>query len=237
MFSAIILTKNSGKYIEKTLKSVEFTDEVIVYDSGSSDNTIKIAKKFKNTKIFIDKNWEGFGKQKQKAVEKAGNKWVFVLDSDEILTEKLKNEILETLKSPKYNAYKAARLNNFFGTWIKHGGLFPDYSIRLFNREKCKFNARIVHESVECEDVGVLKNYFLHYAYENIEEFIDKQNRYSNLGAKPNKLKAVFSPYWTFFKIYFLNFGFLDGWKGFIIARLYSEYTFWKYIKEKNEKN
>jgi hypothetical protein len=104
---------------------------------------------------------------------------------------------------------------------------------RLFNKEKCKFNDREVHESVECDNVGELKNYVLHYAYENIEEFIDKQNRYSSIGAKPNKIKAIFSPYWTFFKIYFLKFGFLDGWMGFVIARLYSEYTFWKYIKGK----
>jgi glycosyltransferase involved in cell wall biosynthesis len=231
--SVIILTKDSEKYLEKVLKSVEFADEVIVYDNRSEDKTLEIAKKFKNTKIFVDENWEGFGRQKQKAVNKASNKWVFVLDSDEVFTNELKNEVLEILKNPSFDAYKVARLNNFFGKWIRHSGLFPDYSIRLFNKEKCKFNDREVHESVECDNVGELKNYFLHYAYENIEEFIDKQNRYSSIGAKPNKIKAIFSPYWTFFKIYFLKFGFLDGWMGFVIARLYSEYTFWKYIKDK----
>jgi len=230
--SVIILTKNSEKYLEKVLKSVEFADEVIIYDSGSKDRTLEIAKKFKNIKIFIDTNWEGFGKQKQKAVEKATNKWVFVLDSDEVFTKELENEIKEIIKNPIYDAYKVARLNNFFGKWIKHCGLFPDYSIRFFNKKKCKFNENIVHESVECENVGVLKNYFLHYAYESIEEFIDKQNRYSSLGVKPNKIKAIFSPFWTFFKIYFLKLGFLDGWAGFVIAKLYSEYTFWKYIKK-----
>ena len=230
--SVIILTKNSEKYLEKVLKSVEFADEVIIYDSGSKDRTLEIAKKFKNIKIFIDTNWEGFGKQKQKAVEKATNKWVFVLDSDEVFTKELENEIKEIIKNPIYDAYKVARLNNFFGKWIKHCGLFPDYSIRFFNKKKCKFNENIVHESVECENVGVLKNYFLHYAYESIEEFIDKQNRYSSLGAKPNKIKAIFSPFWTFFRIYFLKLGFLDGWAGFVIAKLYSEYTFWKYIKK-----
>jgi glycosyltransferase involved in cell wall biosynthesis len=196
--SVVILTKNSQKYLEKVLKSVEFADEIIIYDSGSSDKTLEIAKKFKNTKIFVDENWEGFGRQKQKAVNKASNKWVFVLDSDEVFTNELKNEVLETLKKPSFDAYKVARLNNFFGKWIRHSGLFPDYSIRLFNKEKCKFNDREVHESVECDNVGELKNYFLHYAYENIEEFIDKQNRYSSIGAKPNKIKAIFSPYWTF---------------------------------------
>lgn len=231
--SVVILTKNSEKYLEKVLKSVEFADEIIIYDSGSSDKTLEIAKKFKNTKIFVDENWEGFGRQKQKAVNKASNKWVFVLDSDEVFTNELKNEVLETLKKPSFDAYKVARLNNFFGKWIRYSGLFPDFSVRLFNKEKCKFNDREVHESVECDNVGELKNYFLHYAYESVEAFIAKQNRYSSLGAKPNRFKAIFSPYWTFFKIYFLKLGFLDGWAGFVIARLYSEYTFWKYIKGK----
>jgi glycosyltransferase involved in cell wall biosynthesis len=231
--SIVILTKNSEKYLKKVLESISFADEVIIYDNGSMDKTVEIAKNFKNVKIFIDEKWEGFGRQKQKAVDKAKNKWVFVLDSDEIFTDKLKKEIIKVLENPEFDAYKVPRLNNFFGKWIKHSGLFPDYSIRLFNKKKCKFNNRLVHESVECKRVGKLKNYFLHYAYESIEEFIDKQNRYSSMGARPNKLKAIFSPYWTFFKIYFLKLGFLDGWEGFIIAKLYSEYTFWKYIKDK----
>ena len=229
--SIIILTKDSQKYLEEVLKSVEFADEVVIYDSGSEDKTLEIAKKFKNTKIFIDTNWEGFGIQKQKAVEKTKNKWVFVLDSDEVITEKLKKEILLTISDPKHDAYFIPRLNNFFGKWMKHTGLFPDYSIRLFDKTKARFNERKVHESVEAKNVGYLKNYFLHYAYESIEEFIDKQNRYSSLGVKRNKLKAIFSPYWTFFKLYFLKLGFLDGWEGFVVSKLYAEYTFWKYIK------
>ncbi len=229
--SIVILTKNSENYLEEGLNSTIFADEVIIYDSGSEDNTLEIAKKFQNVKIYIDTKWEGFGIQKQKAVNKAKNRWVFVLDSDEVITEKLKKEILTTIKNPKHDAYYVARLNNFFGKWMKHTGLFPDYSIRLFDKTKAKFNNRKVHESVEAKNVGYLKNYFLHYAYESVEEFIEKQNRYSSMGAKPNKIKALISPYWTFFKLYFLKLGFLDGWEGFIVSKLYAEYTFWKYIK------
>ena len=232
MLSIVILTKNSEKYLQKVLNSASFTDEVIIYDNGSKDKTLEIAKQFKNVKIIIDTTWEGFGKQKQKAVNSAKNNWVFILDSDEIITENLKKEILNTIKNPDFDAYFVPRLNNFFGKWMKHTGLFPDFSIRLFDKTKAKFNNRKVHESVEAENIGYLKNYFLHYAYENIEEFITKQNRYSSLGAKSNKFKAIFSPYWTFFKLYFLKLGFLDGWEGFIVSKLYSEYTFWKYIKK-----
>jgi len=232
MISIVILTKNSEKYLHEVLTSTQFANEVIIYDNGSEDNTLEIAKQFKNVKIIIDKNWEGFGKQKQKAVEKAKNRWVFVLDSDEIITQELKKEILTTISNPKFDAYFVSRLNNFFGKWMKHTGLFPDYSIRLFDKEKAKFNDRKVHESVEAESIGYLKNYFLHYAYKSVEEFINKQNRYSTIGAKSNKTKAIISPYWTFFKLYFLKLGFLDGWEGFIVSKLYAEYTFWKYIKE-----
>ncbi len=232
MISIVILTKNSQLYLNKVLESTSFADEVVVYDSGSEDNTLEITKNFKNVRVFLDDNWEGFGIQKQKAVKKAKNNWVFVLDSDEVITKELKEEILNTIKNPKYEAYFVARLNNFFGQWMKHTGLFPDYSIRLFNKTKAQFNDRKVHESVESTNVGYLKNYFLHYAYKNISEFITKQNRYSNIGAKSNKFKAIISPYWTFFKLYFLKLGFLDGWNGFVVSKLYAEYTFWKYIKE-----
>jgi len=229
--SVVIITKNSEKFITDAVKSSLFADEVLVLDSGSSDKTCKIAKNLGARVEFQE--WLGFGRQKQKAVELAKNDWVFVLDSDERISSALKEEIINELKNPKNDAYFVARINNFWGRDIKFLGLYPDYSIRLFNRKKAKFNNRDVHESVECEcKKGYLKNPMRHLAYESVEEFIAKQNRYSSIGAKPNRLKAVFSPLWTFFKLYFLKLGFLEGWDGFVIAKLYSEYTFWKYIKE-----
>jgi glycosyltransferase involved in cell wall biosynthesis len=231
--SVVIITKNSEKFIKDSVKSASFADEVLVLDSGSSDKTCEIAK---NLGARVEyQEWLGFGKQKQKAVDLAKNDWIFVLDSDERITEKLQKEILKELENPKNDAYYVARLNNFWGRNIKRLGLYPDYSIRLFNRKKAGFNDRDVHESVVCQNCkkGYLKNHLIHLAYESIEEFIAKQNRYSSIGAKPNKLKALISPFWTFFKLYFLKLGFLEGWDGFVIARLYSQYTFWKYIKDK----
>ena len=232
MISVVIITKNEEKFISDAIKSALWADEVLILDSGSEDKTCEIAKKLGARVEYQE--WLGFGRQKQKAVSLAKNDWVFVLDSDERITNELKNEILNELKNPKFDAYFVARLNNFWGKNIKHLGLYPDYSIRFFNKKKAKFNDRDVHESVECEcKKGYLKNHMIHLAYESIEEFIAKQNRYSSIGAKPNKLKALFSPFWTFFKLYFIKLGFLEGWDGFVIAKLYSEYTFWKYIKGK----
>jgi len=227
--SIVILTFNSQKYLSKVLNSCGFADEVLVVDSGSSDNTLEIANTFANTKI-IHQKWLGFGKQKQAGVEACKNNWVFVLDSDEIITDELKNEILSLDFTCK--AYFVPRLNYFFGKPIRHCGLYPDATLRLFDRNCAKFSEDEVHEKILTnEKTAILKNHMLHFAYENIEEFITKQNRYSSLNKRNKPLKALFSPYWTFFKIYFLRLGFLEGWRGFVIAKLYAQYTFWKYIK------
>ncbi len=231
MLSIVIITKDSEEFIVDAIKSASFADEVLILDSGSRDKTKEVAKEL-GARVE-SQEWLGFGRQKQKAVELAKNDWIFVLDSDERITQELQEEILETLNhKDKLNAYFVPRLNNFWGKDIKYLGLYPDYSIRLFNRKKAKFNQNRVHESVECNcKKGYLKSPMRHLAYRSIEEFITKQNLYSTLGAKENKVKALISPIWTFFNLYFLKLGFLEGWRGFIIARIYSQYTFWKYIK------
>ncbi len=229
--SIVIITKNEEKFITDAIKSSLFADEILILDSGSTDNTCVIAKDL-GAKVGTQ-DWLGFGAQKNKAVELAKNDWVFVLDSDERITPELQDEIIFTLKNPQFDGYRIARLNNFFGKNIKTCGLYPDYSIRLFNRQRGKFNDVTVHESVQINGtIGKLKNHMIHLAYETVDEFIIKQRRYASLSHKKrNKFKALINPFWTFFKIYFIKFGFLDGWHGFTIARLYAKYTFWKYIK------
>ena len=229
--SIVIITKNAEKFIADAVKSTIFADEVLVLDSDSTDDTCRIAEELGARVKHQD--WLGFGPQKNKAVELANNDWVFVLDSDERITPKLQDEIFFTLNNPQSDGYRIARLNNFFGKNIKTCGLYPDYSIRLFNRTKGQFNNVAVHESVQIDgNAAKLKNHMIHLAYENIDEFITKQKRYAELSQKKkNLLKALFSPCWTFFKLYFIKLGFLDGWHGFVIAKIYAQYTFWKYSK------
>ena len=228
--SVVILTYNSQKYIESVIKSALFADEVLILDSHSNDDTIKIAKNLGARVVISD--WLGFGKMKQKGVDLAKNDWVFILDSDEIITPSLQKEIKD-LKSDRYSAYFVPRVNIFFGKKMRYGGLYPDETIRLFDRKRAKFSDDRVHERVIVLDgkIGRLKSNMLHYAYDSIETFIDKQNRYSTLGAKQNRFKAIINPWWTFVRMYILKGGFLDGWQGYITARLYAQYTFWKYIK------
>jgi len=229
--SVVIITKDNEGSIANAVQSGAFADEIIVLDSDSTDNTVQIA--IDHGAKVHNQEWLGFGKQKNSAIKLAKNNWVFVLDSDETITQHLANEIESTLKHPKHMGYFIARLNTFFGKQIKTCGLYPDYSVRLFDKSKAQFSNVSVHESVQMDSpAGYLKAHMTHNAYETIDEFITKQNRYSSLhSSKRNLLKAITNPYWTFIKMYFLQRGFLDGWHGYVISKLYAQYTFWKYIK------
>jgi len=229
--SVVIISHNEEKFIADAVKSALFADEVLVLDSGSTDDTCTIAKKLGARVLHQD--WLGFGMQKNKAVELANNDWVFVLDSDERITPELQIEILNTLKNPMADGYYVARLNNFFGKYIRYCGLYPDYSVRLFNQQKGKFNDVTVHESVQIQGkTDKLKNHMLHLAFDTVKEFYNKQKKYAALSQKKkNLIKAFISPIWTFLKIYIVRLGFLEGWRGFIIAKVYAQYTFWKYRK------
>ena len=229
--SVVIITKNEEKFIEDAIKSAQFASEVVILDCGSIDDTCSIAKNLGARVEYQD--WLGFGEQKNRAIDLANNDWIFVLDADERITKELRSEILEALKNEDYDGFLIPRLNNFFGKFIKRCGLYPDYSIRLFNRKKGRFIETPVHESVQINgSVGHLKNHMIHLAYETVDEFIEKQKKYASLSLKKkNLLKALIAPFWVFIKIYLLRLGFLDGLHGYKIALIYAKYTYWKYIE------
>jgi len=228
--SVVIISKNSEQVITDCLDSARFADEIVVLDSCSDDRTVQICKE-RGAQVF-QQEWLGFGKQKNKSVALAANDWVFVLDSDERITPALADEIKMVLQKPDFPGYYVPRINRWFGREIRHCGLYPDYSIRLFNRTTGVFNEVAVHESVKLQGkAGTLRHPMLHLAYDTVHEFIAKQNNYSSLSNSSNVIKALLNPPWAFFRIYFLQCGFLEGWHGYIIARLYAQYTFWKYIK------
>ena len=229
--SVVIISKNEQKFIADAVKSALFADEVLLLDSGSIDDTCCIAAEM-GAKV-LHQDWLGFGAQKNQAVSLAKNDWVFVLDADERITKDLQCEILDILRDPQTKAYSAARLNFFFGKGIRYCGLYPDYSIRLFDRRFGRFNEVSVHESVQTNmRVQKLKHPMTHLAFESVNEFRRKQIYYAALSSKKrNFLKALVSPIWTFLKIYFFRLGILEGWRGLVIALVYAEYAFWKYFK------
>ena len=229
--SIVIITKNEERKIGDAVRSAAFADEVLVVDCGSTDQTCEIAIQA-GAKIECQR-WLGFGPQKQRAVELAAHDWVFILDADERITPSLQTSITKTLENPRFDGYLVARLNRFFGKFVRGCGLYPDYTLRLFDRKKGRFNSAIVHESVTMDGIiSKLDHYMIHLAYESVDEFINKQNTYSNLHPKqPSLSKALIRPFWTFFNLYILKKGFMEGWHGYVIARLYAQYTFWKYVK------
>jgi glycosyltransferase involved in cell wall biosynthesis len=239
--SVTIITCNEEKNIRDCLESVKWADEIIVIDSNSKDKTVEICREY-TEKVFVEE-WHGFGLQKNLCIEKADCKWILNLDADERIPSGLKEEIVNLLKrNDTYDGYYIARKNFFGKKWIKYGGWYPDYNLRLFKKEKGRFNERGVHEKVELKGkAGYLENHLEHYTYRDTGDFFERMNRYSTLSAKElykgQKRASLFNialrPPFTFFKMYILKRGFLDGYSGFLLALLYSFYTFGKYVKLK----
>jgi glycosyltransferase involved in cell wall biosynthesis len=236
--SVVIVTKDEEQNIEDALKSVADAKEIIVVDAFSKDKTVEICKKYTD-KVF-QHEWEGFARQKQRAVDYAEGPWVFIIDADERITPELKTEIIRAISGTDCNGFYIPRENYFIGKWIKHSGWWPDYTLRLFKKDKGRLEIREVHEKVTVEGkTAYLKKPLKHYTYRSISDFILRAENYSTLAAREIRKNTgsaglsslTIKPLATFFKMYFIRRGFLDGTHGLILAALYSYYTFLKYVK------
>jgi len=238
--SVVVITYNEEKNIRAALESVRWADEIVVVDSSSTDGTPEICREF--TERVYQEEWRGsFSRQKTYAVGLAKNDWVFVLDADERITPSLAAEIQGLMEAgPDKAGYNCARLNHFMGRAIIHGGWYPDYTIRLFDRRRGEFGDRAVHEAVAVRgEVGYLKNHMLHYTYDGISDYLKRMERYCPLaagelhknGKKAGLCDLTLRPAFTFFKMLVLKQGFRDGMYGVVIAMLYAFYTFYKYAK------
>jgi glycosyltransferase involved in cell wall biosynthesis len=236
--SAVIITRNAASQLESCLKSLVFTDEIVVVDSGSTDGTADLAAR--HGARVLQKDWLGFGPQKQFAVEAARHDWVLCLDADEVVGERLRGEIVTELKAPRGFAYDMPRCNRFLGRWLRHGEGYPDWSLRLFHRAHARWSNDTVHEKV-VTDVQVLKlsGDLLHDSAETLERYLDKQNRYTSLQAESMRaagkhagaLQMMVSPLLRFFKFYFFRLGFLDGIPGLVHVAIGCMNSFNKYAK------
>lgn len=238
MLSVIVITKNEAQHIGRCLASVAWADEIIIFDSGSSDNTVAICRQF--TELVFISDWPGFGPQKQRALDKASHDWVLSIDADEEISPTLKDEILQAMQQTDIQGFEIPRLSSYCGRQIKHGGWWPDYVLRLFRRQIGIFSDDIVHERIIVSGkTARLSNPLLHDSYINIEEVINKINNYSSLGA--NKLLkqnqnssiglAVFKGLWSFFRTYLIKLSILDGSQGLMLAISNAETTYYKYLK------
>lgn len=238
--SITIITKNEANRIEACLRSIAWADEIIVLDSGSTDNTVALCQKYTD-QVFIT-DWPGFGPQKNRALEKATGDWVLSIDADEQISDALHHEILAVIQSnPPYSAYAILRQSSYLGKILRHGDWSNDYCIRLFRRTHVQFTNDCVHEKVQVitGKTGKLKNPFYHQTYTSLEQVIEKINSYSSLTAKTKHekgqratlFKAIGRGLWTFFRCYILKRGFLDGREGFMLAISNAETTYYRYAK------
>ncbi len=232
--SVVISAYNEEVRIEDCLKSASFAQEIIVVNNSSTDKTLEIAKKYTD-KIFTRSNNSMLNINKNFGFSKARGEWILCLDADERITPELQKEILSTINNQQLtiNGYWIPRKNIMFGKWIEHTGWYPDYQLRLFRREKGRFEEKHVHEMVKVEgEIGHLKNDMLHYHYSTIQQFLNKLNIYitneaDQLIKKGYKFKwqdAIRFPAEEFLSRFFAREGYKDGLHGLMLSMLMSFY-------------
>lgn len=240
--SVAIITFNEDRILEQTLQSInDIADEIIIIDSFSTDKTQEICEKYPKVN-FIQKKFEGFGKQKNYAIEHCNSTWILFLDADEIPNQKAITSIQEIVSSPSpsFSVYNIKFNNIFLGKTLKYGGWGNVKRERLFKKGQNKYSEDIVHEEFITKEIkGLLNGEINHYTYKDIFHHIEKSNKYSSLmaekmykrGKKPSLFKIVINPRFQFFKSYILRLGFLDGIVGYYAAKTTAFYTLLKYYK------
>jgi glycosyltransferase involved in cell wall biosynthesis len=237
--SVSILTKNSERYLRRCLEALKYFEEVVILDNGSEDKTTVIASSFPNTKL-VKSEFIGFGPLKNYAANLAKYDWILSVDSDEILTQELVEEI-SNLTLDKNTIYSIKRENHYDNKLVKGCGWYPDRVLRLYNKKTASYKDALVHESLVITDkirVVQLDYPIKHYAFNNASDLIEKMQLYSTLFAKENKgkikssiFKALLRSILTFVQSYFLKRGFLSGYEGLLISISNANGVFYKYIK------
>ncbi|PIU00919.1 MAG: glycosyltransferase family 2 protein [Bdellovibrionales bacterium CG10_big_fil_rev_8_21_14_0_10_45_34] len=237
--SLVVITFNEADNIERCLRSAKWVDEIVVLDSGSRDNTCELSKKL-GAKLYVEA-FRGYRAQKQRAVELASNDWILSLDADEALSEGLSKEIQRMLEDgePYADGFEAPRISHYLGKWIRHGGWYPDYQLRFFDRKNAEWAGGEVHERVTSKQVARFANPIEHWVFKDISHQVAMNNLYSSLGARDlarasrsaSLFRMVTKPISKFVETYILKLGFLDGLAGFIISVSAGYSMFLKYAK------
>jgi glycosyltransferase involved in cell wall biosynthesis len=239
--SVVVITKNEERNIAPCLETVRWVDEMVVVDAESCDRTVPIARQYTD-KVFV-KPWPGFGLQKNFGMAQVSSDWILILDADERVTEELRREAqtcIEGWRPGAPVAYQVPRRNFFYGAWVRRGGVYPDYQVRLFRRGLAHYNDVAVHENLIVDgEIGTLAGHLDHYTEQRIQDHFKKFGLYTTLAAqeKAKKVKTVgwsdlvFRPLVVWAKTYLLKQGYRDGVRGLIVCVFASMYTFVKYAK------
>jgi glycosyltransferase involved in cell wall biosynthesis len=237
--SATLITYNEEVNIEEALQSLAWADEIVVVDSGSTDATLEICRRY--TGRIFHRSWTGFVDQKNYAVSQAAHDWIIALDADERIGSKLASEINDLRRAGFHKAgYRMPRVAYFMGRWIRHGDWYPDYQLRLFDRRRSLWRGGRVHESVRVEGTpGLLRGEIQHYTYRSLSDYLRRLETYSTLaardyqadGRKASLAKMLGNPCAAFLKGYLVKRGFLDGAPGLMVAIMGAVSVFFKYAK------
>ena len=236
--SVVLIAQNAAHQLDACLASASFAEEIVLVDSGSTDATRQVAQK--HGARVVAKDWLGFGRQKQFAVEQARHDWVLCLDADERVSPELRASVERALAAPVAPVYRMARCNRFLGRWLRHGEGYPDWSPRLFDRHNARWSDDPVHEKVlYAVTPGTLEGDLLHDSAEDLAHYLDKQNRYTTLAAEQlyergrnaGAFELLASPAVRFLKFYVLRLGFLDGIPGLVHIGIGCMNSYLKYAK------
>jgi len=224
--SVAIITKNEELNIQRCLASVQWASEIIVLDAFSTDGTVDLAKKMNAT--VIQRQWSGYSDQKEFAVEQCSHEWILSIDADEVVPDELQKEILSVIQTtPSYNGFEIPRKSYFLGKWIRYGGWYPGYQLRLFRKSRTRMNHRPVHEGFLTEGTkGILHSSLIHYTYRSIHQYIEKMNDYTSLdimnklsnGRKIAWYHFIVNPLSLFLRMFLSLRGYKDGFRGFLLA-------------------
>jgi glycosyltransferase involved in cell wall biosynthesis len=238
--SVCVITSAEEERIRACLDSVAWADEIVVVDAESTDKTAAIAREF--TDKVIVRPWPGFAAQKNFALEQASGDWILSLDADERVTRELREAIERVLAANgPADGYFVPRRNIFWGQWVRHGKLYPDWQLRLLRRGAGKFVEQQVHESVRVEGptARLVDAPLTHESYRDLGDFLARSSRYASLAAEEwiasgrgiSATDIVLRPLGRFLSMYVVHAGFLDGWRGFFLAVLYAQYVFHRSMK------
>lgn len=234
-----LIALDSAARLAQCLEAVAFADDIVVLDGGSRDATVEIAKAH-GARVLVEREWPGFGPQKNLALAALATDWVLSIDTDEVVTPELAASIREAITAPRADVYALDRLSSFCGHWIHHSGWYPDWVPRLFKRGSARFSDDLVHERLVYEGSAArLQGRLLHYSYEDFETVLRKLDAYSSAGARQRLAagergglgKALTRGAWAFVRTYLLRRGFLDGRAGLMIAAFNAQTVYYRFLK------
>lgn len=237
--SVAIIVQDEERRIRDCLESVRWADEILVLDSGSSDGTLAICREY-TQQVHVNRDWQGFGVQKNRVLALCSGDWVLSLDADERVSPELAEEIQACMTNDQYQVWEIPRLSSYCGRFMRHGGWWPDPVARLFRRGLARFSEDLIHERLLFRGrAGRLRHPLIHLSFEDPAQVLDKLNRYSSIGAlrlyqagrRSSPLGALLRGCWAFVRTWLLRGGLLDGQQGLMLAISNAEGVYYKYLK------